>query len=431
MVSSFRAPRTDPLAWVTPELEDLRQHYLLRTLTDFEAAPEPEIIYQGRRYLLLASNNYLGLATDPRVLNGAQDALRRYGASTAASRLISGSTILHRELEAELAALKGAEAAILFSSGYLANLGTIGALVGPGDTIFCDRLNHASIVDAAFLSRARLVVYHHNDVDHLDSLLERHSARRRLIVTDSVFSMDGDLAPLPDLCDLAERWGCMLMADEAHATGVLGARGGGAIEHFGLRGRVPIIMGTLSKALGSVGGFVAGSRRLVDYLRNRARTFMFDTALAPSAAGAAQAALRVVRVEAERRDWLQRIVRVLADELADLGYRVGPPQAAIIPVHVGDTESALALAAGLRERGVWAPAIRPPAVPRGTARIRVTLMATHTQAHLERAISAFAVAPLSTSTSAASFGPTPGIRATSGRRILRRTTKARLAPPSA
>ena len=378
------------LAWLGAELEDLRQHHLLRTLSDFDSAPEPEILYQGRRYLLLASNNYLGLATDPRVLNAASDALRRFGASTAASRLVSGSTVLHRELEAELAALKGAEAAILFSSGYLANLGTIGALVGPGDTIFCDRLNHASIVDAAFLSRARLVVYHHGDVDHLEDLLQRASGRRRLIVTDSVFSMDGDTAPLPELCELAERWGCMLMVDEAHATGVLGPRGGGAVEHFGLRGRVPIVMGTLSKALGSVGGFVAGSRRLVDYLRNRARTFIFDTALAPSAVGAALAAVRISRVEEGRREWLRQMVRVLRAELTDQGYEVLRADAAIVPVVVGDSESALDVAAALRERGVWAPAIRPPAVPRGTARIRVTLMATHTETQLDRAIAAFA-----------------------------------------
>ncbi len=378
------------LAWLTAELEDLRQRHLLRGLSDFETAPEPEIVYQGRKYLLLASNNYLGLATDPRVLNAAADAMRRYGASTAASRLVSGSTVLHRELESELAALKGTEAAIVFSSGYLANLGTIGALVGPGDVIFCDRLNHASIVDAAFLSRARLIVYHHADPDHLADLLERHTGRRRLIVTDSVFSMDGDLAPLPALCDLAERWGCMLMVDEAHATGVLGARGAGAVELMGVRGRVPIVMGTLSKALGSVGGFVAGSRRLIDFLRNRARTFMFDTALAPSAVGAAVAALRVARADEERRAWLRRLVAVLHEELVALGYEVLPPDAAILPVLVGDSETALDLALALRERGVWAPAIRPPAVPRGTARVRVTLMATHTEAHLERAVSAFA-----------------------------------------
>jgi 8-amino-7-oxononanoate synthase len=378
------------LAWLAAELEDLRQHHLLRGLSDFETAPEPEIIYQGRKYLLLASNNYLGLATDPRVVSAATDAVRRYGASTGASRLVSGSTTLHRELESELAALKGTEAAILFSSGYLANLGTIGALVGPGDVVFCDRLNHASIVDAAFLSRARLVVYHHNDADHLADLLDRHTGRRRLIVTDSVFSMDGDLAPLGALCDLADRWTCMLMVDEAHATGVLGARGAGAVESLGLRGRVPIVMGTLSKALGSVGGFVAGSRRLVDFLRNRARPFMFDTALAPSAVGAAIAALRVARADEERRAWLRQMIAVLHDELQDLGYDVLPPAAAILPVVVGDADAALDLALALRERGIWAPAIRPPAVPRGTARVRVTLMATHTQAHVERAVSAFA-----------------------------------------
>src|SRR5579884_1407788 len=390
MADHSRMDHVDALAWLGPELEDLRQHALFRTLSEFDSAAEPEIVHQGRRYLLLASNNYLGLAADPRVVHAATEALRRYGASTAASRLVSGSTPLHRELESELATLKGAEAALLFSSGYMANLGTIAALVGPGDVIFCDRLNHASIIDAATLARARLVVYHHADPDHLAALLERHTGRRRLIVTDSVFSMDGDLAPLPALCDLAERWGCMLMVDEAHATGVLGARGAGAVDALGVRGRVPIVMGTLSKALGSVGGFVAGSRRLVDFLRNRARTFMFDTALAPSAVGAAIAALRVARVEEERRARLRQMIALLHDELVDLGYEVLPPDAAILPVLVGDSDAALDLAVALRERGVWAPAIRPPAVPRGAARVRVTLMATHTPAQLERAVSAFA-----------------------------------------
>jgi 7-keto-8-aminopelargonate synthetase-like enzyme len=249
----------DPLTWLGSEIEDLRQHQLLRTIAEFDGPPEPEVIFQGRRYVLLASNNYLGLASDARVLNAAVDALRRYGASTSASRLISGSTALHRELEGELAAWKGTEAAILFSSGYLANLGTICALVGPGDVVYCDRLNHASIIDAAFLSRARLIPYRHCDAEHLAELLERHPGRRRLIVSDSIFSMDGDLAPLPDLADLADRWGAMLMVDEAHASGVIGPRGAGAVAHFGLRGSVPIVMGTLSKALGSVGGFVAGS----------------------------------------------------------------------------------------------------------------------------------------------------------------------------
>jgi 8-amino-7-oxononanoate synthase len=384
--------RLDPLGWLAPELEDLRQHHLLRTAAEFDGPPEPEVAHQGRRYVLFASNNYLGLAADVRVLNAASDALRRFGASTTASRLISGSTPLHRELEAELAAWKGTEAAILFSSGYLANLGTIGALAGPGDVIFCDRLNHASIIDAAFLSRARLIVYQHADPEHLADLMERYPGRRRLIVTDSVFSMDGDLAPLPELCDVADHWGAMLMVDEAHATGVIGPRGAGAVAHFGLRGEVPIVMGTLSKALGSVGGFVAGSRRLVEYLRNRARTFIFDTALPPSAVGAALAAMRIARVDEERRERLRRLTAVLWEELAAQGYDLLPADAAIIPIMVGNSEVALRLAAALRERGVWVPAIRPPSVPRGAARLRVSLMATHTEVHLERAIGAFASA---------------------------------------
>jgi 8-amino-7-oxononanoate synthase len=392
MADRSRMDYGDPLAWLAPELEDLRQHGLFRTLSEFDTAPEPEVVHQGRRYLLLASNNYLGLAADPRVVHAAAEAARRYGASTTASRLVSGSTPLHRELESELATLKGTEAALLFSSGYMANLGIIGTLIGPGDVIFCDRLNHASIIDAAFLSRARLAVYHHADPEHLASLLDNYAGRRRLIVTDSVFSMDGDLAPLADLCDLAERHGCMLMVDEAHATGVLGTRGAGAVELLGLRGRVPIIMGTLSKALGSVGGFVAGSRRLIDYLRNRARTFIFDTAPAPSAVGAALAALRISRVDEPRREWLRRLTTVLREELERMGYEVLPSDSAILAIMVGGNETALRLASALRDYGVWVPAIRPPAVPRGTARLRVAVMATHTEAHLERALDGFAAA---------------------------------------
>jgi 8-amino-7-oxononanoate synthase len=305
---------------------------------------------------------------------------------------IFGSTPLHRDLERELANLEGTEAALLFSSGYLANLGIIGSLVGPGDVIYCDRLNHASLIDAAFLCRARLVLYRHADPAHLADLMEKHTGRRRLIVTDSVFSMDGDVAPLPALCDLAERYGAMLMVDDAHATGVLGAHGGGAVEAFGLEGRVPIVMGTLSKALGSVGGFVAGDRRLIDYLRNRGRTFMFDTAPAPTAVAAALAAVRITHAEDERRTWLRQLTTEFARGLESLGYTVLPSGSAILAVVVGRNDDAVSLAADLRERGYWVPAIRPPAVPRGTARLRVTFMATHTEKHLYDALDAFAAA---------------------------------------
>lgn len=379
-------------AWMDDDLEERRRRGLYRVRRRLQSGQGVRVRLRGRELLSFSSNDYLALAGDIRLARAAARAAHRYGCGAGASALVSGYLPPLRSLERTLADWEETEAALVFSSGYAANLAAVGSLAGKQDTVFSDAFNHASLIDGCRLSRAAVHVYRHADLDQLHRLLqaERGRARRAVIVSDSVFSMDGDLAPLPALCDLAERWGCMLMVDEAHATGVLGARGAGAVDALGVRGRVPIVMGTLSKALGSVGGFVAGSRRLVDFLRNRARTFMFDTALAPSAVGAAIAALRVARVEEERRARLRQMIALLHDELVDLGYEVLPPDAAILPVLVGDSDAALDLAVALRERGVWAPAIRPPAVPRGTARVRVTLMATHTPAQLERAVSAFA-----------------------------------------
>ncbi len=382
------------VAWIEDELANLRRRDLHRSLRTIDGAQEPEVEIDGRRYLLLASNNYLGLATDPRVKAGAVAAVERYGAGAGASRLVSGHLAIHRELERRIAALKRAEDAVVFGSGYLANVGTITALAGPGDAVYSDRLNHASIIDGCRLSGADVRVYAHCDTDDLARLLAVGDGRyrRRLIVTDAVFSMDGDLAPLPDLVDLAERHGAMLMADEAHATGVLGERGGGAIEHFGLDGRVHVVMGTLSKALGSVGGFVAGSRALVDYLRNRARAFVFTTGLSPAAAGAALAAIDLVEREPERRRRVLELARRLSAGLRALGCEVLPSESAVVPVIAGDAARALALSDALRRQGVFCPAIRPPTVPEGQSRLRVAPMATHTDEQIDRALAAFAAA---------------------------------------
>lgn len=378
------------LDWIDGELEALRTRTLHRSLVDVESAPGPELRIGGRSYLCFASNDYLGLAADPRVRAGAIAAVTEFGAGAGGSRLITGNTSLHRQLEGALAALKGTEEAIVFSSGYAANLGTIGALAGHGDAVFSDALNHASIIDGCRLSGATVHVYPHRDTAALRALLQATEARRRLIVTDSVFSMDGDLAPLPALADLAEEFGCMLMVDEAHATGVLGETGSGAVEHFGLSGRVPILMGTLSKALASLGGYVAGEARLVDYLRNRARAFIYTTGLPPAAAGAALAAIEVVHQEPERRTHVLSLAQSLSRRLRELGYETPLTDSAILPVLAGDSQRALALAAGLRERGIFAPAVRPPTVPEGSARIRLSLMATHTEQQVERLIQAFA-----------------------------------------
>jgi 8-amino-7-oxononanoate synthase len=324
------------------------------------------------------------------VRTAAAEAASEWGAGATGSRLTTGSLALHSALEAELAALKGAEGAVLFGSGYEAAVGTIPALVGRGDLILSDSLNHASLIDGCRLSRAEVRVYRHRDVDHARELLaDRSSFRRCLLVSDGVFSMDGDLAPLPELCDLCDAFDTWLMVDDAHGTGVLGERGGGTVEHFGLEGRVPVQMGTLSKALGSQGGFVAGSAALAEYLRNRARTFIFSTAPTPAAAAAARASLRIVREEPQLRTGLLRRAAYLRKGLRSLGFDVPEGETPIVPVLVGESDRALALAAVLEEEGVWAPAIRPPTVPSGTARLRLCVQATHEGQHLEYAHEAF------------------------------------------
>lgn len=367
---------------------------LRRRIRTFTGPQEPRTSVEGRPAILLASNAYLGLNTHPLVIQAAQRAAAEFGTGSGGSRLVTGTCRLHRDLEAALAGLKGTEDAVLFGTGYQANVGAITALVGPGDLILSDELNHASIIDACRLSRARVRVYRHADPGHLAALLEaeRSAHRRCVVVTDGVFSMEGDIAPLPEICDLARRYGALVMVDDAHGTGVLGPRGGGTVEHFGLRGRVDIQVGTLSKALASEGGFVAGSALLCEYLRNRSRPFIFSTAPTPPSVGAALAALGILRAEPARLERLRAAARWLRGALAGLGYRVPPGETPIIPIRVGEPEPAVALAQALEEEGVFVPAIRPPSVPPGTSRLRVTVMATHTEEDLEAAVAAFAVA---------------------------------------
>jgi 8-amino-7-oxononanoate synthase/dethiobiotin synthase len=378
------------LDWVAAELAAWEDAGLLRTPQVVTTASAPEVEIDGRAVVLLCSNNYLGLADDPRVRSAAAVAAQRWGAGSGASRLVSGTSGLHRDLERELAAFEGAEDAVLFSSGYLANIGVLSTVTRAEDAVFSDELNHASIVDGCRLSKAHVEVYRHADVDHLDSLLRASHARRRVVVTDTVFSMDGDLAPLVGLVDLCGRHDAVLVVDEAHATGVLGPRGAGAVDELGLSGRVPVVVGTLSKALGSAGGYVATTRALATLLRNRARSHVFDTAPAPSTIAAAQAALRIVGAEPGRRERVRALARRVAAELRSLNYEAGEPAAAVVPVLVGGARDAVALSERLLERGVFCPAIRPPSVPEGTSRLRVTLMATHTDEHIERALEAFA-----------------------------------------
>lgn len=377
-------------SWAGAELARLERMDLRRYPPVLDSGPAPEVAVAGRTVLLLCSNDYLGLAGDPRLALAAAEAAQLWGTGAGASRLVSGTTTLHTALEQELAALKGCDAAVLFSSGYLANAGTIPALVGRGDVLLSDELNHASIVDGCRLSRARRAVYRHADPGDLDRLLAGATEERRLVVTDTVFSMDGHVAPLGDLAEVCEQRGAMLMVDEAHATGVLGPGGGGAVEMLGLQGRIAVVMGTLSKALGSSGGFVAASGDLAELLRNRARTHVFDTAPGPPAVGAARRALGIVREEPERRERVRTLARRLYEGLAELGYDVREPAAAIVPLVVGEADAAVRLSTGLLDQGVLAPAIRPPSVPPGTARLRLTVMATHTEEHVEEALGAFA-----------------------------------------
>ncbi|HLE24324.1 MAG TPA: 8-amino-7-oxononanoate synthase [Thermodesulfobacteriota bacterium] len=383
----------NPLHWIEEELKLICDKNLFRVLTELQSGQSPEIIIEGKRYILLASNNYLGLTTDPKVKEAARRALEKYGTGSGGSRLVSGSTDLHRKLEERIAAFKKTEAAILFSSGYLANVGTISALVRPGDVIYSDELNHASIIDGCRLSHAEIKIYKHCDVEHLNSLLgSNKSKNKELIVTDTVFSMDGDLAPLPELIKLAEKYGCMLMIDEAHATGVLGKRGSGATEYFGVEDKVSIVMGTLSKAVGSLGGYIAGSQKLIDFVRNTVRSYIFDTSLPASSLAASLAAIDIIELEPERRKHLWHLIKSFKSGLKNIGLELLPSHSAVIPVLIGEAQLALDFARQLRKNGVFTPAVRPPSVPPGRCRIRATLMATHKEEHIELALRAFKAA---------------------------------------
>lgn len=377
-------------SYLEESAQALKDAGLWRTLQPLWGATGPTVRTGDEELLLLCSNNYLGLATDPRVTEAAAAAARSFGSGSAGSRLVCGSLELHRQLEERLARLKGKPDCVLFSSGYLANLGTIAALCRRGDTVVSDQLNHASIIDGCRLSGAEIAVYPHGDAAACAKQVAR-ARGRVLLVSDSVFSMDGDLAPLPELCAIAARHDGWLMLDEAHATGVLGG-GAGAASAQGLGAQVDVLMGTLSKALGAAGGFVAGSRALCDYLRNRARSFVYDTAPAPPVVAAALAALDVLSAEPERGEKVCQAARFLASELAALGYAVPQPAAAIVPVMIGDSSVAMQLSGYLRRAGILALAIRPPTVPPGTARLRLCPMATHSAEQLERVVAAFRAA---------------------------------------
>jgi 8-amino-7-oxononanoate synthase len=370
---------------VASRLEELRASGLHRRLRLIEGAQGPRVQLDGEPVLLLCSNNYLGLADHPRVREAAAEAALNWGAGAGGSRLISGNMAPHQRLEERLAAFKGYETALLFGSGYLANVGTISALAGRDTVVFSDELNHASIVDGCRLARAETFVYRHGDIEHLAWGLSEAGERASLIVTDGVFSMDGDVAPLEDLARLARDHNCRLMVDEAHATGAMGPGGRGSVAAAGLSKEVDLVVGTLGKALGSYGAYVCASAELSDYLLNTARSFIFSTALPPPVLAAALAALELLEAEPERVRHLSANAATLREGLVAEGLTAGGGQSQIVPLEVGDAGRTMELCERLLERGVFAQGIRPPTVPPGSSRLRFSVMATHEPADLRDA----------------------------------------------
>jgi 8-amino-7-oxononanoate synthase len=371
---------------VSERLAEIRRGGLHRRMRVIEGRQGPRVLLDGAEVLLLCSNNYLGLADHPKVRRAAAEAAERYGAGAGASRLISGSMTLHRGLEGRLAAFKGTEAALLFGSGYLANTGTVAALAGRGGVVFSDELNHASIIDGCRLSRAETFVYRHLDLEHLEYGLNRAGSRAALIATDAVFSMDGDVAPLGELLDLARRLGARLLVDEAHGTGALGPGGRGALAAAGLSGEPDVVVvGTLGKALGGYGAYVCATAEVVDLLVNTARPFIFSTAPPPPSVGAAMAALSLLLERPGLVEQLRRNAATLREALGANGLDRGPSRTQIVPVMVGDARRAVALCERALEGGVFAQAIRPPTVPEGSSRLRLTVMANHSAGELRAA----------------------------------------------
>jgi len=389
------------------ELEQLERESRRRTLRPVEWRSAREIILGGRSLLNFSSNDYLGLSTHPGVIAAAHEALERYGAGSGASRLVSGNLELYGKLEEQLARIKNTEAALVFPSGYHANLGLIPALVGPEDTVVVDRLAHASLVDGARLSRARLKVFPHSDAQALESLLKQISKGQTLVLTESVFSMDGDVAPADELLQVCEAQDALLVLDDAHGLGVMGKTGRGVQEAFALRSSHLVVMGTLSKAMGALGGYVAGSRILIDLLVNRARTLVYTTALPPATIASASAALEIAFETPEGvalHEKLCENVAALRSGLRERGYSVSEDPTAILPVIVGQEKKALDLASTLYEEGIFAPAIRPPTVPAGTARLRLSLSALHQREDLQRLLEVLPAAKASPARSPQSGG---------------------------
>ncbi|MGE7926755.1 8-amino-7-oxononanoate synthase [Lysinibacillus xylanilyticus] len=373
--------------WFQRELQLIEEKGLTRKLRSFSNGNESEIIMNGKKYLLFSSNNYLGLATDFRLRMKAFEGISKYGTGTGGSRLTTGNFVIHEQLESEIADFKKTEAAIVFSSGYLANIGVISSVMKAGDIIFSDAWNHASIIDGCRLSQAKTIVYEHADMVDLEhKLRQSRGDGKMLIVTDGVFSMDGDIAPLPEIVALAKKYNAYIMIDDAHVTGVLGSDGRGTADYFGLKDEIDFTVGTLSKAIGAEGGFVATSSIAKNYLLNNARSFIFQTGLSPSAIEAAREGLSIIQNEPERREQLLNNAKYLRLNLEKFDFVVTEGETPIISLLIGDAHEAMQFSEKLLDEGVFIPAIRPPTVPKGSSRLRITVMATHTMEQLNTVI---------------------------------------------
>jgi glycine C-acetyltransferase len=387
------ATRTDPLSYLTDQLNDLKAkgiYFRLRVLEDEQA---PECTFDGKHVINLASNNYLGLTTHPKLREAALDATRKYGVGSGAVRTIAGTMKIHMELEEKIARFKNSEACVVFQSGFAANAGTVSAVLGKDDFIISDQLNHASIIDGARLSRAKILVFEHKNIADAEAKLASVADQpgKKLLITDGVFSMDGDIGPLPALCDLAEKHGAIMMIDDAHASGVLGRNGRGTVDHFKVHGRVDIQVGTLSKAIGALGGYVCGSRDLIEFLYHRARPFLFSTSHPPSVAATCIAAFEVLEQEPERIEKLWENTRFWKKELGLLGFDIGgkttpASETPITPIIIGDGKLTMEFSCELFNEGVLGTGITFPTVPEGKARIRTIMSATHTHEELQRAL---------------------------------------------
>jgi 8-amino-7-oxononanoate synthase len=369
-----------PFAALQSGLDERAEQGLLRSRKTLQSPQSAHIVVDGKPYLSFCSNDYLGLANHPQLIAALQQGAVQHGAGTGAAHLVTGHMQVHYQLEIALAAFVGKPSALLFSTGYMANLGVVQALAGKDDTVFADKLNHASLNDAMLLSRANIKRYRHNDMNQLGSLLKNISGGRKLIITDAVFSMDGDRAPLPELLALCEQHDAWLLVDDAHGFGVLGERGRGSLEHFGIASPRIIYMATLGKAAGVFGAFVAAEQVVIDTLINHAHSYVYTTATPPALASAVLASLQLIERGRQLRSQLQALIAQLRDGLQNLPWTLMPSETAIQPLLIGDNQVALKISAALRECGIWVAAIRPPTVPQGTARLRITLSAAHSAA---------------------------------------------------